>query len=233
MDIGTLAQWAGATATSIAVVVALFKEELVRKWRSPKLAASVRLRAPDCNKTPLFIRTTAVEQGTLHEKTIEFDCFYFRIWIENVGNQRAESVQVYAAKLLKRHADGIFREVEGFLPMNLRWAHGVNPNTPTIFAEINPKMGKHCDLGRIVDPKAPIDRLEGVPKDRTILHLDVEVEPATLSHLLPPDVYEIHLRIAAANVNPVEKILEINVQGSWFAEQAKMFADGIGIRELS
>jgi hypothetical protein len=94
-------------------------------------------------------------------------------------------------------------------------------------------MGKHCDLGRIVDPKAECDRLASVSADKTILHLDMEVEPATGSHLLPPDAYQLHLRIAAANVGPVEKRLEITIQGNWFSDQAKMFADGVGIRELN
>ena len=57
------------------------------------------------------------------------------------------------AKLSKRHADNIFKEVESFLPMNFRWTHGHHgTNEPEIFAEgISPKMGKHCDLGRIVE----------------------------------------------------------------------------------
>jgi hypothetical protein len=37
----------------------------------------------------------------------------------------------------------------------------------------------------------------------------------------------------AANVGPVEKLLEITIRGDWFSDQAKMFADGIGIRELN
>jgi hypothetical protein len=161
------------------------------------------------------------------------ECYYFRLWIENNGNQRAERVQVYAVRLLKRHADGVFRQAESFLPMNLRWAHSLDQGKPEIFADINPKMGKHCDLGRIVNPKAPIDRLAGVPADKTILHLDTEVEPATRSHLLPPGAYQLDLRIAAANAAPVEKRFEVNIQGNWYPDQAKMFTDGIGIRELS
>jgi|ERR1017187_7564610 hypothetical protein len=229
MEIGTLAQWAGATATLIAVVVALFKEDFTRRWRSPKLSVVIRLRAPDCIKTPFFVVYKAADQATVQQET---ECYYFRLWIENNGNQRAERVQVYAVRLLKKHADGVFRGVESFLPMNLRWAHALDPSKPEIFGDINPKMGKHCDLGRIVNPKAPIDRLPGVPEDKTILHLDTEVEPATGSHLLPPDSYQLHLRIAAANVAPVEKRLELSIQGNWYSDQAKMFADGIGIREL-
>jgi|ERR1035437_1525932 hypothetical protein len=117
MEIGTLAQWAGATATLIAVVVALFKEDLARRWRSPKLSAVIRLRAPDCNKTPFFITTGAVDHGTMYQKTVSFDCYYFRIWIGNTGNQRAERVQVYAVRLLKKLLDSSDRGA----PVELHW----------------------------------------------------------------------------------------------------------------
>jgi len=223
MDIGTIAQWAGAGATSAAVLVALFKEDLIRLWRSPELRATVQLRAPDCTATPIHLQ--------MGDHIATFECYYFRLWIENLGRERAEAVQVYAAKLLKRHADGVFRAVEDFLPMNLRWAHS-NPTTPTIFADINPKMGRHCDLGRIVDPNSPLDKRTGVPAGRTVFHLDMEVEPATGSHLLSPDVYQLQLRIAGRNALPIEKQIEITLPGGWFPDQAKMFADGIGLREL-
>jgi hypothetical protein len=233
----SLASWFSIGATFLAVVVALFKEEITRLWRRPQLTARIALRVPDCTKTPFFCTTGAVKEGTIYQKTFSFDCYYFRLWIENTGKQRAERTQVYAGKLLKKHADGVFREVESFLPMNLRWAHSTDPTKPIIFDDINPRMGKHCDLGRVLDPKARteigIDRLDQVPPGRTILHLDVEVEPATGSHLLPPDVYQLQLRIAAANATPVDKHLEITLAGNWFADQATMFADGIGIRELN
>lgn len=232
MDIGTLAQWAGATATFCAVLAALFKDEIVRRWRRPVLKATIALHAPDCNKTPFFVTRGTVEHGTLYQKVFTFDCFYFRLWIENTGNLRAERVQVYVAKLLKKNADGVFREVRTFTPMNLRWAHG-DPNRPEIFADINPLMGKHCDLGRIVDPIGDCDRLPNVPKEKTILHLDLEIEPGSGGHLLPPANYQLHLRIGAANVAPAEKTIEIALEGSWFADEGKMFTDGVGIRELT
>jgi hypothetical protein len=232
-----LAPWFSVGATFLAVAVALFKDEITRLWRRPQLMARIALRVPDCVKTPFFVTTGAVKEGTIYQKNYTFDCYYFRLWIENTGKQRAERTQVYAAKLLRKHADGVFREVEGFLPMNLRWAHSTDPSKPIIFDDINPRMGKHCDLGRVLDPKAGtdlgLDRLDRVPRGRTILHLDVEVEPATGSHLLPPDVYQLQLRIAAANATPVDKHLEITLTGDWFADQAKMFADAIGIRELN
>jgi hypothetical protein len=231
IETGSLAEWVSAGATLLAVIVALFKDEIIRWRRKPKLFVAVKLAPPDCQKTML---TYVVQRPALTRVAAE--CYYLRLWVENIGKTTAERVQVFAAKLFRRQADQSFREVEGFLPMNLRWAHGQPPDqTPEIFAQgISPNMGKHCDLGHIVDPKCR-DEISGegmptVSTDNTVLALDLEVKPHTLSHLVPPGVYQLHLRVAGANCAPVTKILEINLTCQWFAAQERMFADGLGIR---
>ena len=203
MDYGTVAQWVGATTTLLAVLVALFKDEFLRWRRKPELRVSIALASPDCHKTTL---NYVVQKTALTCRAA--DCYYLRIWVENVGKTRAERIQVFAAKLLKRHADGSFKEVKDFLPMNLLWTHGQEGKSgPEIFAEgISPQMGKHCDLGHIVDPKYRKDvgyDLPTVAPDDTVLALDLEVKPNTLSHLVPPGVYRLELRVAAANCSPV------------------------------
>jgi len=233
MDIGTLAQWAGATATVLAVLVALFKDEFLRWRRKPSLRVSIALASPDCHKTVLTYQALK-PAPTL----VAAECYYLRIWVENVGRTRAEKVQVFAAKMLKRHADGSFKEVDGFLPMNLRWAHGQQgKDGPEIFAEgISPQMGKHCDLGHIVDPMYRKDvgyDLPTVAADESILALDLEVKPNTLSHLVPHGVFRLELRVAAANCRPVTHTLEITVTGKWFSNQNRMFSDGLGIKAIN
>ena len=230
LEIGTLAQWASATATFLAVLVALFKDEMLRWWRKPKLSVSIALASPDCHKTKL---TYTIQKTAL--TYVAADCYYLRMWVTNVGKTRAERVQVFASKLSRQSADSSFKEVEAFLPMNLRWAHGQQAgNVPEIFAEgISPMMGKHCDLGHVMDPKFRKDigeDLAGVPDDQTILSLDLEIKPNTLSHLITPGVYRLELRVAAANSAPVTKVIEITITGKWFEEQAKMFTDGLGLR---
>jgi hypothetical protein len=180
MDIGTVAQWAGATATFLAVLVALFKDEILHSRRKPRLTVLIALAPPDCHKTTLtyMAQNPVVTYGSA-------DCYYLRLWVKNDGKTRAERVQVFAAKLLRRSADGSFREVDAFLPMNLRWAHGQQASGgPEIFAEgISPEMGKHCDLGHLVDPEFRRnvgEDLPGVPTNETILALDLEVQPNTL-----------------------------------------------------
>ncbi|MCZ7564778.1 MAG: hypothetical protein M5U08_14150 [Burkholderiales bacterium] len=228
VPIGTLGEWAGAVATFLVVLVALFKDEYLRWRRKPRLRIRIILGPPDCHRTT--ISAVVYKTAPTH---ISAACYYLRLWVDNVGRTRAERVQVYAEKLRRKSADGIFREVETFNPMNLRWAHAGSDH-PEIFAEgISPRMGKHCDLGHVIDPKHRKDFGENLPDvepDKTILSLDLEMAPATLGHLVPPGVYELQLRVAAANCLPVTHTIELTITGNWFADQAKMFSDGLGIK---
>ncbi len=188
MNWSDAAVWTGSIATLLAVIVALIKEDIVKIWRRPKLQARIKLSAPDCHKTvmTLYDKNTGVVIDSA-------DCYYFRLWIVNSGNQRAEKVQVFVNKLFRRHADGTFVEDKSFLPMNLRWSHSQPPPLgPDIFADgISPEMGRHCDLGHILDPKKRNKfgiNLSGVTEDKTILEFDLEIAPNTLSHLIPPGV---------------------------------------------
>lgn len=230
LDPGSLAQWFSAAATFLAVLVALFKNEITQWWRRPKLSARIKLSPPYCSKTQLDY--VAHKNGRTVGRA---DCYYLRIWIENLGKTRAQQVQVYASKLWKRTADGSFGVVDSFLPMNLKWAHGPSPpKGPEIFADgISPRMGKHCDLGHLVDPSHRVNvghDLDGVAKDQTLLALDLEVEPNTLTHLIAPGEYRLQLRIAGGNCLPITRTIELTLTGRWFADQGRMFTDGLGIK---
>jgi len=229
ITIGTLAQWVGAGVTFLAVLVALFKDEFFRWWRKPKLTVSAALAPPECHKTTIFY-------GPPQDRR-RASCYYLRIWVKNNGRTRAESVQVFVSKLRRRNADGSFKEVEAFLPMNLLWAHGQQKaGGPEIFADgISPEMGKHCDLGHVVDPKfrkeIPYD-LPGVAADETILALDLEVKAANSGFLVPPGTYQLELRVAAANCAPVTNTIELTITGRWSDDQTQMFSNGLGLKVI-
>jgi hypothetical protein len=232
IETGTLAQWVGASATFAAVLVALFKDEITKWWRRPKLFASIGLVSPDCAKTYVDYSSQKI---TLIVGRAE--CYWLRLWIENKGRTRAEQVQVYASTLSKRSADRSFKRIDRFLPMNLKWSHGPPPpKGPEIFADgISPRMGKHCDLAHIVDPahRANIgEDLSEVPPDQTILAFDLEIQPNTLTHLIGPGEYRLQLRIAGGNCAPVTKTIEIIVTGKWFSDESKMFSDGLGVKVI-
>jgi hypothetical protein len=95
-------------------------------------------------------------------------------------------------------------------------------------------MGMHCDLGRLIDPehrKLFGDDLGVVPDDQTILALDLEFKPNTMSHLIQPGTYQLHPKISGSNCAVVDKIIELTIAGSWFRDEERMFTEGLGIKE--
>jgi hypothetical protein len=226
---GTVAQWFSVLATLAAVVVALFKDQFFR-WRNrPILKASIRLGAPDCAKTLLFLRYQESPVGRA-------DCYYLRLWVENVGRGRAEDVQVYVAKLYKRKdAEGEFQPVESFLPMNLTWAHG-QLGQPEVFARsLASGMGRHCDLGSVVDPKAGPPFYVATPDSpigQCSLTLSVEAPPTTGNHILGAGTYLIELRIAGSNSARVTHFMQVSLDGRWFDDSEAMLSSGVAAQVL-
>src|SRR4029450_1848684 len=55
VDWGNVAQWVAAFVMSLVALVALFKEEILKRWRRPILDLSLRVTPPDCYKTELRI----------------------------------------------------------------------------------------------------------------------------------------------------------------------------------
>ena len=219
-----------AIGTFLAIIVALFRDEITGIWRKPKVDASIKLAAPDCHLTRLMI----IDPNT-GIATVKSPCYYLRFWIENTGNVRAEDVQVFIKSLEKKQADGKYREDHDFLPMNLRWSHA-GPGTPLIFVSLNPGIGRHSDLGHIVDPVKDSHFLPNQQvwpnkpaSGKTVIILDIEVGPATYSHLLPPGDYRITVMIGGANFKPKTQQLEVVHTGDWYPDEEHMFRDGLGI----
>jgi len=100
MEPGTVVQWFGIVITFAAVLVALFKDEFWRRWRRPELKGSISL-------SPL-IATRG--QFSDNQMALSADCYYLRLWVENLGKTRAEIVQVFATKLSRKGADGHTRK---------------------------------------------------------------------------------------------------------------------------
>jgi hypothetical protein len=222
--------WAavGIGMTFFAVLVALFKEEIVRIWRRPKLSATIHPYTPDCLKTMITYHTLSGEISNAA-------CYYFRLWVENKGNQRADKVQVFAEKLYKLSNRGRYQESTKFLPLNLKWSHAQqNQISPEIFADgISPFMGKHCDLGHIIDPKFRKQLGIFATSDKSIFELDTEVIPNTLSNYVEPGKYHLKLRIAASNSKPILITLKIDLTGEWFDDEELMLSRGMIIKQIT
>lgn len=222
MNSEDIANWLAAVSTLLAVVVALFREDIVGWWRRPHLVLELRGEPPDSQRIPA-IRTSKTPQGTTVEILM---AYYLRIWIMNDGNVSAENVQVFVSALRRKQANGEYKKITNFLPMNLRWSHTSNENgSGKIFAErISPKMGRYCDLAHIMQSERNIP---------IVAELDVEVVPNTESHKLKAGVYEIDLSIAASNAKPTKKTIEMNFMGKWFHDEMEMLREGVGLRIVS
>jgi len=229
-DFGTYGTLVSTVITLCAILVALFREEIRNWWHHPTLTAQIRLSPPDCHKYEVWVENPEAESPR------HGNGYFFRMWIQNDGRLRAEKVQVFISRLQRQQADGRFRNVDTFLPMNLLWSHSTPESPPEVFAEgISPGMGKHCDFGCIVDPELRTLLQFPNPPDfnekETLLGLHLEVGSSPLGQV-PKGKYRFFFKISAANSRPVEKCWEVTLTGLWREDEQAMFSEGIGIIPL-
>lgn len=156
---------------------------------------------------------------------------YLRLWVKNVGNATAKNVEVYAKELRRKRADGTWERVALFPPMNLKWA---NAGGLIYFPNIAPEMGKHCDLGHIVDPGRRHLLREDNPKlqlnnDQASLAFDLMVVPNHRGHIIGPGEYQLDLLVAAENARPLACRVSISLRGLWDPDETRMLRDGVGV----
>jgi hypothetical protein len=88
------AQWFAAVATSLAVVVALFKDFFWEWWRKPKLVATCEDSPPSLIRTPLFANNPASGQPPWTGES-----YWVRLKVNNEGRTRADNVQVEVSQV--------------------------------------------------------------------------------------------------------------------------------------
>lgn len=223
MSLGeTVSNWLVAIGTLILAAVAIFQETIRGWFYHPNFHVSIKTEPPDCVAVPL---TKSDGSGTFVANSI-----YLRLWVKNVGNATAKNVEVYANGLQRQRADGTWERVAAFPPMNIRWA-----NLGTIyFPSISPKMGKHCDVGRIVDPSRRHLVHEDVPRieltnEQTSLSFVLISPPNHMGHIVGPGNYLLEILVAAENARPITRTIEISLRGTWYADETRMLRDGVGV----
>lgn len=218
---GTVANWLVAFGTLVLAAVAIFQETIRGWFYHPAFRVSIKTEPPDCVAVPL----------NRLDGTFVANSIYLRLWVENVGNATAKNVEVYANKLQRRRRDGSWERVPEFPPMNLKWANlgGM------FFPSIAPEMGKHCDLGRIVDPSlrhnVPEDeaaRLK-LTNEETSLAFDLISPPNHKGHIIGAGEYQLEIFVAAENTRPITRTIEISLRGTWDTNETKMLRDGVGV----
>jgi hypothetical protein len=205
---GNVAQWASVVVTGAAVIVALFKEDFIRRRRHPKLTASIEAKPPSC------IRLPAEAKGKSWEGWI----YWVRVWVKNEGNVRAEKVEVFLSQALVRN-NGSFEPVPNFTPMNLQWSY----THETYVDGISPNMGRFCDFGAISDPAHP-----ELQEQRTRLSLRLQSPPGR-TDWLQPEQYRFEIKLAGSNCEPVARWVHLHLTGVWENEPVKMLSNGFTV----
>jgi hypothetical protein len=219
---GTVADRFVAIGTLVLAAVAVFQETIRGWFYHPAFHVSINTEPPDCVAVPL-----AFADGK-----VAVDSIYLRLWVENIGNATAKNVEIYANGLKRKRADGTYERVPTFPPMNLKWANLV-PRT-MYFPGIAPKMGKHCDVGHIIDPSRRDNIPEEIPKleltdKQTSLTFDLISSPNHKGHIIGPGEYRLEVFVAAENARPITRTIAISPRGTWDADETKMLRDGVGV----
>jgi len=222
IDCDQLAPWIAAVGTLLLAVIAIF-QDVIRAWISkPRLVIIARTQPPCCHANVTMV------QGINDVSRV--DGVYLRLRISNEGNSTARGVEVFAEKLTKQQQDNSYREVTSFDPMNLMWSHIERP----VMDSIPPQMHKYCGLGRIRDPQHrqlfPLEQIEGICANQTVLVFALEVQPNTKSHVVPPGNYRLLCKVGAANAKPRDFIVEINLSVTWYGREDQMLGEGVGIK---
>jgi hypothetical protein len=217
---GAVADWVVALGTLVLAAVAVFQQTIRGWFYQPCLRVSVKTEPPDCLWVPF----------TTPDGTFVADSIYLRLWVENAGNIMARNVEVYAKELRQKRTEGTWERVGAFPPMNLKWA-----NWGTIcFPSIAPEMGKHCDLGHIVDPAHRQQLHEDAPRlnltsQQTSLAFDLMAAPNHRGHIIGPGEYQLDILVAAENTRPVKRTIAISLKGTWDSDETRMLRDGVGL----
>jgi hypothetical protein len=213
---GTVADWFVVLGTLILAAVALFQDTIRGWFYRPKFRVSCKCEPPDCIAIPITSQFVT-------------DSIFLRILVENIGNATAQTAEVYAKELRLLRLDGNWEIVSSFPHMNLKWA-----NLGQMYTRIVPGMAKHCDVGHIIDPSKRQDFNENAPQLRltsaiTSLAFELIVRPNNMSHIVGPGDYELDIQVAAENVRPITRTLQISLKGTWDADEETMLRNGVGI----
>lgn len=232
------ATWATAIATFlvavVAVVIALYQETWRRWLYHPMLEVIAKSGPPDC----VQIKQDVYQSGTLIASA---PSYYLRVLVRNNGKEAARNVEVYAKKLYRKQADGSWKPVSEFPPMNLVWANSPPPpyyRDRIYLRSLAPKFEKYCDIGHILDPECRASagfQHEVNPKldpEEVSLSFDLIQLPNHKGYIVSQGVYRLSIVVVAENADPAQQQLEIRVLG-WDRDERRMFGKLLGLRVLS
>ena len=152
------------------------------------------------------------------------------MWIENVDNRTAESIEVLVAKVEHLNSDGTHTTVDGFVRSNLRQG-STDRERLEAFVGVIPGRGRFCDLGSIADQARPtLQEAHGARRGVDATFDLVLQTPLPLdAHRLAPGDYRIGLKIAVGNAQPIKRAAAVSVCGQWTEDTDHMFSMELGV----
>jgi hypothetical protein len=225
-----------AIATFLAVLAALglgiWGDELRTLGRGPRLSLTLD-PAPDHFQR--FITSPGIA---------EYDV---RISVINQGEFGARNVEVVALELLVKGADGQFTRDPVFMAMNLKRSHLGDTITPMVHRGVprpydllacyDPQLQKiwkrtelRFDLSTLVSPVAA----ESVTP--SVITPAAPGQAVTLPEMFPsskaPGSYRLVLAVAADEVVPVRRVVEVTWSGTWSNDASDFFKNELNVRFL-
>lgn len=211
-------QWVATFIALLLGLAGIFQERIRKLFYRPKARISMELQPPDCLKIPMR------NQG-------QFVCcsFYFRFRFENTGNYQMEDVEAIVIGISKKEANGEYKTVGGFLPLNLVWAYDHKVTMP----KIQPQLFKHLDFGSIVKSEHANLQNYGITDTPEIVFLlSLNVKPNHGPHILLPGDYQVTIKYAANNMSPVSNKYHLVITDKWADDEQAMLQRNISIKEV-
>ena len=197
--------------------LAIFQDWIRRLIWKPKLNVSIRLCSPDCQKIPDI-------------NPPRHDIYYLRFRVENNGNYQSKDTEAIVIEVFKKEANGEYRELRNFLPLNLVWAHDNLVSMP----KIQPKLFKHLNFGYIEKSEFASLNYFGITEGVNIVFkFGFVIRPTHGSHILLPGDYNITIKFASNNLSPVTKKYNLVISDKWDDNEKEMLQNNISIKEIS
>jgi hypothetical protein len=187
--------WAVIIAFLIGLAGLLSLQDIIKKrFIHPVLSPTIELKPPDCHIIPII---------NLQTRQRQYDSYYLRFRIKNLGNARLSNVEAQVTELYEKQRNGRFKSVPDFLPLNLKWAHDHVISKP----HIQSGLFHHLDFAHSIPN--PVSGLN------VALMLDTFITPNNFSNLIIPGKYKIKLVFSADDINPIEKWYLIELKNIW------------------
>jgi len=186
--------------------IALFQENIKRRWFYPELKLGFSFGPPDCHKTEL------------HDASFKkiADAYYFRFSVTNIGRTHAQLCEAVLEKLWTWNSQtNAFEQVPRWNPINLNWAGRTSSDE---FRTINPGRKVYCDIGHIDS------------RQSSIFFLEAFLAPFNQENFFRKGKYKFEISVYSENSRkgstPKFEIV-LDWSGEWHDQETVMFAEKI------